>query len=116
VVDPLVEYFSRPAALWILAFILMYKLGDTYGQRHDHAVLSGHRVFKTQVGAWSRCSALGTVAGTIAGGIIHDSIGHPSQSLGFRHDAGIEHGGLCPAGRHGPQHCRHCRRSSLSKM
>jgi PAT family beta-lactamase induction signal transducer AmpG len=29
VVDPLVEYFNRSGALWILAFILLYKVGDT---------------------------------------------------------------------------------------
>ena len=29
VIDPLVEYFSRKGALWILAFILFYKVGDT---------------------------------------------------------------------------------------
>lgn len=28
VIDPLVEYFSRREALWMLAFILMYKIGD----------------------------------------------------------------------------------------
>ena len=28
VVDPLVEYFSRKGALWVLAFILLYKIGD----------------------------------------------------------------------------------------
>lgn len=29
VFDPLIEYFTRPKALWILSFILLYKLGDT---------------------------------------------------------------------------------------
>jgi PAT family beta-lactamase induction signal transducer AmpG len=29
VLDPLKEYFSRNGALWILAFILLYKIGDT---------------------------------------------------------------------------------------
>ena len=29
VVEPFKEYFRRPEALWILAFILLYKLGDT---------------------------------------------------------------------------------------
>jgi len=29
VINPLVEYFSRDGALWILAFILMFKVGDT---------------------------------------------------------------------------------------
>ena len=28
VIDPLTEYFSRRGALWMLAFILMYKIGD----------------------------------------------------------------------------------------
>jgi PAT family beta-lactamase induction signal transducer AmpG len=28
VIDPLVEYFSRQRAFWMLAFILMYKIGD----------------------------------------------------------------------------------------
>ncbi|MCF8067607.1 MAG: AmpG family muropeptide MFS transporter [Desulfobacterales bacterium] len=29
VINPLVEYFSREDAIWILAFILMFKVGDT---------------------------------------------------------------------------------------
>jgi len=29
VVEPLLEYFRRPNALWIMAFILFYKIGDT---------------------------------------------------------------------------------------
>ena len=29
VINPLVDYFSRNGALWILAFIVMYKIGDT---------------------------------------------------------------------------------------
>ena len=29
IVNPLVEYFSRSRALWILVFILLYKIGDT---------------------------------------------------------------------------------------
>ncbi|HEW81445.1 MAG TPA: MFS transporter, partial [Nitrospirae bacterium] len=29
VFDPLIEYFSRNGALWMLAFILFYKVGDT---------------------------------------------------------------------------------------
>ena len=29
VVEPLVDYFSRSGAIWILAFILLYKIGDT---------------------------------------------------------------------------------------
>lgn len=29
VFDPLLEYFSRKGALWILAFVLFYKIGDT---------------------------------------------------------------------------------------
>ena len=28
-IQPLVEYFSRTGALWMLAFILLYKIGDT---------------------------------------------------------------------------------------
>jgi len=29
VLDPLIEYFTRPGALWALAFILLYKVGDS---------------------------------------------------------------------------------------
>ncbi|MBU2621456.1 MAG: MFS transporter, partial [Proteobacteria bacterium] len=29
VIDPIAEYFSRSGAIWILAFILLYKIGDT---------------------------------------------------------------------------------------
>lgn len=30
-VDPLLEFFRRPVALWILAFVVLYKLGDAMG-------------------------------------------------------------------------------------
>jgi len=55
VFDPLIEYFSRRGALWILAFILFYKIGDTMASAMTipfyldigfSKTLSGYRVFK----------------------------------------------------------------------
>jgi PAT family beta-lactamase induction signal transducer AmpG len=70
VVDPLVEYFSRTNALWILAFILMYKIGDTMAAAMTTPFYLDVGFSKTQIGAVVKLFGFwATVAGTIAGGV-----------------------------------------------
>ena len=70
VVDPLVEYFSRTDALWILAFILMYKIGDTMAAAMTTPFYLDIGYSKTQIGAVVKLFGFwATVGGTIFGGI-----------------------------------------------
>jgi PAT family beta-lactamase induction signal transducer AmpG len=70
VVDPLVEYFSRTNALWILAFILMYKIGDTMAAAMTTPFYLDIGFSKTQIGAVVKLFGFwATVGGTILGGV-----------------------------------------------
>ncbi len=71
VVDPLVEYFSRTDALWILAFILMYKIGDTMAAAMTTPFYLDIGFTKTQVGTVVKLFGFwATVGGTIVGGLV----------------------------------------------
>ena len=71
VVDPLLEYFSRKNALWVLAFILMYKIGDTMAAALTTPFYLDIGFSKTQIGAVVKLFGFwATVGGTITGGII----------------------------------------------
>jgi PAT family beta-lactamase induction signal transducer AmpG len=70
VVDPLVEYFSRRGALWILAFILFYKIGDTMASAMTTPFYLDIGFTKTQIGAVVKLFGFwATVAGTLVGGV-----------------------------------------------
>ena len=70
VVAPLKEYFSRTNALWILAFILMYKIGDTMAAAMTTPFYLDIGFSKTQIGAVVKLFGFwATVGGTIFGGI-----------------------------------------------
>jgi PAT family beta-lactamase induction signal transducer AmpG len=71
VVQPLVEYFSRSGALWILAFILLYKIGDTMASAMTTPFYLDVGFSKTQIGAVVKLFGFwATIAGGLAGGII----------------------------------------------
>jgi PAT family beta-lactamase induction signal transducer AmpG len=70
VLDPLREYFSRTNALWILAFILMYKIGDTMAAAMTTPFYLDIGFSKTQIGTVVKLFGFwATVGGTIFGGI-----------------------------------------------
>ncbi|XPS82910.1 major facilitator superfamily MFS1 protein [Desulfosarcina variabilis str. Montpellier] len=70
VVDPLKEYFSRHQAFWMLAFILMYKIGDTMAAAMTTPFYLDIGFSKTQIGTVVKLFGFwATVGGTIAGGI-----------------------------------------------
>jgi PAT family beta-lactamase induction signal transducer AmpG len=48
--QPFVEYFSRPHAIWMLAFILLYKIGDTMASSMTAPFYVDLQFSKTQVG------------------------------------------------------------------
>ncbi len=71
VFDPLIEYFSRRGALWILAFILFYKIGDTMASAMTIPFYLDIGFSKTQIGAVVKLFGFwATVAGTLIGGVI----------------------------------------------
>lgn len=71
VIDPLTEYFSRPRALWILAFILLYKIGDAMASAMTLPFYLDIGFSKTQIGAVVKLMAFwATMAGAFLGGLI----------------------------------------------
>jgi PAT family beta-lactamase induction signal transducer AmpG len=71
VVNPLVEYFSRHNAIWILVFILLYKIGDTMAGAITTPFYLDIGFSKTDIGAVVKVFGTGaTLAGAFLGGII----------------------------------------------
>jgi PAT family beta-lactamase induction signal transducer AmpG len=71
VLDPLIEYFSRPSALWILAFILFYKLGDTMASHMTIPFYLDIGFSKTEIGAVVKLFGFwATVGGNLIGGVL----------------------------------------------
>ena len=76
VIEPLVEYFSRADALWILAFILMYKIGDTMASAMTTPFYLDIGFSNTQIGTVVKLFGFwATVGGTIFGGILMIRLG-----------------------------------------
>ena len=76
VIAPLVEYFSRNGALWILAFILLYKVGDTMASAMTTPFYLDVGFSKSEIGAVVKLFGFwATIAGGLAGGIIMIRLG-----------------------------------------
>ena len=70
VINPLVEYFSRQGALWILAFILFYKIGDTMAGAITIPFYLDIGFSKTEIGAVVKIfGTWAIIAGALVGGI-----------------------------------------------
>ena len=71
ILDPLVEYFSRQGALWILAFILFYKIGDTMASAMTTPFYLDIGFSKTEIGAVVKLFGFwATIAGGLIGGVV----------------------------------------------
>jgi len=71
VVDPLVEYFKRDGAVWILAFILLYKIGDTMASAMTIPFYLDIGFSKTEIGAIVKLFGFwAVIAGTLIGGVL----------------------------------------------
>ncbi len=71
VVRPLAEYFSRKEAIWMLAFILLYKIGDTMASAITTPFYLDVGFTKTQIGTVAKIFGTGaTIGGALAGGIL----------------------------------------------
>ena len=71
IVNPLAEYFSRPSALWVLVFILLYKLGDTMAAAITTPFYLEIGFSKTEIGTVVKLFGTGaTLVGAFMGGIL----------------------------------------------
>jgi PAT family beta-lactamase induction signal transducer AmpG len=71
VIDPLVEYFSRSGALWILTFILFYKIGDTMASAMTIPFYIDIGFSKTEIGTVVKLFGFwATIFGSLIGGIV----------------------------------------------
>lgn len=71
VIEPMVEYFSRQGALWILAFILLYKIGDTMASAMTTPFYLDIGFSKTEIGTIVKLFGFwATIAGSLAGGVL----------------------------------------------
>ena len=71
VVQPLLEYFSRKDALWILTFILLYKVGDSMASAITIPFYLDIGFSKSEIGAVVKLFGFwATIIGSLAGGII----------------------------------------------
>jgi PAT family beta-lactamase induction signal transducer AmpG len=71
IVNPLSDYFRRQNALWILAFILLYKIGDTMANAITTPFYLDIGFSKTEIGAVVKLFGTGaTLAGALLGGVV----------------------------------------------
>ncbi|AGA91785.1 Major Facilitator Superfamily transporter [Thioflavicoccus mobilis 8321] len=71
VVEPFVEFFRRDAALWILAFILLYKLGDSMASAMTTPFYLDIGFSKSEIGAVVKLFGFwATIAGGLLGGLL----------------------------------------------
>ena len=76
IVDPLVEYFSRQGAVWILAFILLYKIGDTMASAMTTPFYLDIGFSKSEIGAVVKLFGFwATITGALAGGVMMIKLG-----------------------------------------
>lgn len=77
VVLPFVDYFTRRRAVWILVFIICYKLGDAFaGNLMSTFLIRAIQMTKTEIGTLVKFSGFfGTILGTIIGGLYIPRLG-----------------------------------------
>jgi len=76
VIEPFAEYFQRRNALWILAFILLYKIGDTMAGSMTAPFYVDLNYTKTEVGTVVKLFGFWAImGGSLLGGIIMLRIG-----------------------------------------
>jgi MFS transporter, PAT family, beta-lactamase induction signal transducer AmpG len=69
--NPLTDFFRRESAVWILAFILLYKIGDTMAAAITTPFYLELGFSKSEIGAVVKLfGAWATIAGAIGGGIL----------------------------------------------
>ncbi len=76
VIEPLVEYFSRSGAIWILSFILLYKIGDAMATTMTTPFYLDIGYSNTEIGTVVKLFGFwATIAGALLGGLLTLRIG-----------------------------------------
>ena len=76
VVKPLVDYFKRKGALWVLAFIFFYKIGDSIASSITTPFYLDIGFSYTEIGAITKLLGFGAViAGSFIGGFLMFKLG-----------------------------------------
>lgn len=76
IVDPFLEYFSRSGAIWVLAFILLYKIGDNMASFMTTPFYLDIGFSKTEIGWVVKIFGFwATMVGTFLGGLVMLQIG-----------------------------------------
>jgi MFS transporter, PAT family, beta-lactamase induction signal transducer AmpG len=76
VIEPFLEYFNRRGAMWMLAFILMYKLGDNIAAAILTPFYLDIGFTKTQIGAVVKLFGFWAIsAGGLIGGLVMLKVG-----------------------------------------
>ncbi|MBN2060601.1 MAG: AmpG family muropeptide MFS transporter [Deltaproteobacteria bacterium] len=76
VLYPMIEYFSRSGAGWMLAFILLYKIGDTMASAMTTPFYLATGFSMTEIGAIVKIFGFwATIGGLFAGGILMVRLG-----------------------------------------
>ena len=71
IVNPLLDYFKRSGALWVLAFILLYKIGDTMAGAITIPFYLEIGFSKTEIGAVVKLfGTAATMSGALFGGLL----------------------------------------------
>ncbi len=103
VFNPLVEYFSRPNALWMLAFILFYKLGDTMASAMTTPFYLDLGFSKTQIGTVVKLFGFwATLGGSLVGGVLMIRLGIPRSLWLFGFFQALSTAGFVVLARVGP--------------
>ncbi|WP_317705053.1 AmpG family muropeptide MFS transporter [Methylomarinovum caldicuralii] len=84
VVQPFLTFFRREDALWILAFILLYKIGDTMASHMTMPFYLDLGFSKTEIGAVVKLFGFwATIAGGLIGGVLILRLGLYASLWGF---------------------------------
>jgi PAT family beta-lactamase induction signal transducer AmpG len=74
--EPLIEYFNRSSALWMVGFILLYKIGDAMATTMTTPFYLDLGFSKSEIGAVVKLFGFwATIAGSVIGGVLMIRIG-----------------------------------------
>lgn len=103
VVDPLAEYFRRSGAILILAFILLYKIGDTMAAAMATPFYMDTGFSMTQIGAVAKMLGFwATLGGGLLGGVLMIRLGIGRSLWVFGVLQGVSTAGFAVLARIGP--------------
>lgn len=84
IIDPILEYFKRPFAWEILAFVVFYKIGTTMALALQTKFLLGLGFTKTDIAVVAKGVGIAlTILGSVLGGVVIDKVGMKQGLLIF---------------------------------